>query len=99
MHDLAGLSLYPDITGAEKKKKKNHGLTCCSKEVRSSTDIWADKHVSSMRSSEVKKTVSEGISERCSVKQRVQNGTDISFETYFQEFTREGKIIPAWLQP
>lgn len=91
VHDLAGLSLYPDITGA--KKKKNNGLTC-SEEVRSSTDIWADKHVSSMRRSEVKKTVSEGISERCSVKQRVQNGTDISFETYFQEFTRTARLQP-----
>lgn len=80
-HDLAGPSLHPDITGA--KKKKNRGLTCGSEEVESSPDIWADKHVSSMWSSEVRKTVSEGISEVFSVKQRVHNVTSASSETYF----------------
>lgn len=45
-HDLAGPSLYLHITGTKKNKNRTHGLTCCSEELKSSTDIRADKHVS-----------------------------------------------------
>lgn len=44
-----------------------------------------------MWSSQVNKTASGGISEGCSVKQRVQKVTNISPETYFQEFTHTKK--------